>query len=299
MNRIVKAQVAGLFTALFWGYSFVWTSQVLNFFNPMSIVFMRLVIALCILIPLVYFIKMRQRVTKKQLGQLAVLALFQPFLYFIFETYGVKLTTSTVSSVIISMIPLMVPVGSFLVYKERLTPINAVGIAVSFAGVALIIFDRAVDFSGGLLGIGVLFLAVLTAVVYMMIIRRMSGQFNIFTINVYQNFFGLLYFLPFFLFDGLPVLLEIDFNQVWILPLVALAVFGSTAAFLLYTYSIGVLGPSKAAAFNNLIPVVTAVAAYWHFAESITFQKSVGIAIVITGLYLAQKQVKRGFVARG
>jgi len=197
------------------------------------------------------------------------------------------------------MIPLMVPVGSFLVYKERLTPINAVGIAVSFAGVALIIFDRAVDFSGGLLGIGVLFLAVLTAVVYMMIIRRMSGQFNIFTINVYQNFFGLLYFLPFFLFDGLPVLLEIDFNQVWILPLVALAVFGSTAAFLLYTYSIGVLGPSKAAAFNNLIPVVTAVAAYWHFAESITFQKSVGIAIVITGLYLAQKQVKRGFVARG
>lgn len=299
MNPTVKAQVAGLFTALFWGYSFVWTAQVLSFFNPMSIVFLRLVVALCILLPLIYILKMRQKVTKKQLGKLALLGLFQPFLYFIFETYGVKLTTSTVSSVIISMIPLMVPIGAFIAYKEKLTLINAIGISVSFGGVALIIFDRAVDFSGGLFGIGVLFMAVITAVIYTIIIRRISKEFNIFTINVYQNLFGLLYFLPFFIFDGLPFLLEIEWSPDWILPLLALAVFGSTAAFLLNTHAIVVLGPSKAAAFNNLIPVVTAIAAYWHFSEAITFQKAVGIAIVISGLYLAQKQVKRNFHARG
>lgn len=299
MSRNLRAQIAAFLTAMFWGYSFIWTAQVLEFFNPMSIVFMRLVIAICILIPFVFILKLKMRVSRTQLLQLALLGLFQPFLYFIFETYGVKLTTSTVSSVVISMIPLMVPVGAYFVYKEKLRVVNAIGILVSFSGVALIIFDKNVDLTGGGFGIIVLFLAVLTAVIYMLILRKLSSQFNVFVINIYQSVFGMLYFLPFFLYDGVPTLMEIEFSFSWIVPLISLAFFGSTAAFLLFTYSVEIIGPSKAAAYNNLIPVVTALAAYWQFSESISLQKTAGIAIVIGGLYLAQKQIKRNFPARG
>ncbi|MDA3865180.1 MAG: DMT family transporter [Salinivirgaceae bacterium] len=285
-----KAQVAAFLTAVFWGYSFTWTHEVLNYFNPMSIIFMRLVIALCILVPLMFIFKMREKLRPRQLLQLAILGLFQPFLYFIFETYGVKLTTSTVSSVVISMIPLFVPIGAYWFFKEHLTITNIGGIILSFIGVAIIIFDNQVKLSGGWLGLAVLFMAVITAVVYMVLLRKLSASYNVFTINVYQNIFGLLYFLPFFLFDGVPTLMQIEFKSDWIFPLVSLAIFGSAAAFMLFTYAIGKIGASKAAAYNNLVPVITAIAAYWKFSEAISMQKITGIVIVIAGLFLAQKK---------
>jgi len=67
-------------------------------------------------------------------------------------------------------------------------------------------------------------------------------------------------------------------------------VFGSAAAFLLFTYAISKIGATRAAAYNNLVPVVTAIAAYFKFAEDISFQKTAGIAIVIAGLFLVQRQ---------
>ncbi len=288
----IKAQIAAFLTALFWGYSFTWTAEVLDFFNPMSIIFMRLVVALILLVPLMFAFRMHERITLRQMGSLALLGFFQPFLYFIFETYGVKLTTSTISSVIISTIPLLVPVGAFLAFKERLTRINVAGIIISFSGVALIILDRRVVFEGGYLGIFILFLAVLTAIIYMLLLKKIAKSFNVFTINIYQNIFGLLYFLPFFLTDGLGTIQKIGFQTEWMFPLVSLAIFGSAAAFMLFTYAIGKIGASKAAAYNNLVPVVTAIVAYIKFSEAITFQKATGIAIVIAGLFLAQRQIK-------
>ncbi|ALO14187.1 putative DMT superfamily transporter inner membrane protein [Salinivirga cyanobacteriivorans] len=285
-----KAQIAAFLTALFWGYSFTWTTQILEFFDPMSIIFMRLVIALSLMIPLMIALRMQEKVRLKDLGALALLGFFQPFLYFIFETYGVKLTTSTLSSVIISTIPLLVPVGAFLAFKEQLTVLNIAGIIISFSGVTLIVLERRLDFQGGYWGVVILFMAVITAIIYMILLRKLAGKHNVFTINIYQNIFGMIYFLPFFLKNGVPTLMEIDFSFSWVFPLVALAVFGSAAAFLLFTYAIGKIGATRAAAYNNLVPVVTAIAAYFKFAEDISFQKTAGIAIVIAGLFLVQRQ---------
>ncbi len=286
----IKAQVAAFFTALFWGYSFTWTTEVLEFFEPTSIIFMRLVIALSLLIPLMLALRMRERIKLKSLWQLALLGFFQPFLYFIFETYGVKLTTSTLSSVIISTIPLLVPVGAYIAFKEKLTLLNITGILISFSGVTLIVLERRLDFEGGYWGVVILFMAVVTAIIYMVLLRKLAGNHNIFTINIYQNIFGLFYFMPFFIKDGIPTLSKIEFTTDWIFPLVALAIFGSAAAFILFTYAIGKIGPTRAAAYNNLVPVVTAIAAYFKFAEDISFQKITGIGIVIAGLFLVQRQ---------
>src|SRR6056297_189186 len=181
-----KAQIAAFLTALFWGYSFTWTTQVLEFFDPMSIIFMRLVIALSLMIPLMIALRMREKVRLKDMGALALLGFFQPFLYFIFETYGVKLTTSTLSSVIISTIPLLVPVGAFLAFKEQLTLLNIAGIIISFSGVTLIVLERRLDFQGGYWGVIILFMAVITAIIYMILLRKLAGKHNVFTINIYQ-----------------------------------------------------------------------------------------------------------------
>ena len=68
-----------------------------------------------------------------------LLALFEPFLYFLGESFGLTYVSSTVGSVIISTIPVFAVIFAWVFYRERLKLINYVGVIVSFLGVLIFI----------------------------------------------------------------------------------------------------------------------------------------------------------------
>jgi len=82
--------------------------------------------------------------------------------------------------------------------------------------------------------------------------------------------------------------MSVGVNLKLMIPIIELAVFGSTIAFLLFTYSVKHLGVTSANAFTNAIPVLTAVFAYFLRDEILTPIKMVGIAVVVSGLFLSQ-----------
>jgi drug/metabolite transporter (DMT)-like permease len=69
-----------------------------------------------------------------------------------------------------------------------------------------------------------------------------------------------------------------------------LAVFCSTIAFILYIGSMRALGVARTNIFVNLIPVMTAIIAYFILDEDITASKICGILIVIIGIFLVQQK---------
>ena len=71
-------------------------------------------------------------------------------------------------------------------------------------------------------------------------------------------------------------------------PIIKLAVFGSTLAFILFTQVIRNVGLSVANLYANFIPVFTTIVAYFVLDEAITIRKVIGIVIVISGLLLSQ-----------
>jgi drug/metabolite transporter (DMT)-like permease len=73
-----------------------------------------------------------------------------------------------------------------------------------------------------------------------------------------------------------------------LIPLLKLAVFASSLAFLFYTYSVQKLGAVKANIFTNLIPVLTAFFSFVFFKENLLLHNIIGIFIVISGLILSQ-----------
>ena len=73
-----------------------------------------------------------------------------------------------------------------------------------------------------------------------------------------------------------------------------LAVFPTLLATFCWNHAIGAIGANRAAIFINLIPVFVAFFSFFILGDEITIQKMMGIAIVITGLFLAQlKRRKR------
>ena len=280
--------VSVIMAMVFWGFSFVAFKFANQSFRPITIVFFRLAVSIFFLFGFALAFKRLNRIKRKDQKWFLLLALVEPFIYFLGEAYGLTMVTATVGAVIISTIPLIVPFAAYYLFKEKLTPMNYLGLLISFGGVLLVVLTR----SGGIVadwkGILLMFVAVLSAVSYTMVVKILAEDYTPITITAYQSFYGLIMFIPLFLFMEIP---HLDFSLVTTESLLAvgfLGVFGSGICFILITIGIRELGAARANIFGNLIPVVTAIVSFFLLKEAMPIVKILGICIVILGLLLSQ-----------
>lgn len=240
-----------------------------------------------------------QRVQKKDIKLFFLLALSEPFLYFIGESLGIQYVTPTTAAVMISLIPLFVPIFAFLILKEQIIAKNIVGIFVSFAGVLLVIFNSELQLTASPKGMALMSIAVVGAVIYSIVLRKLAKDYNPLTLISWQNSIGALLFLPLVIvFEG-SELKNIDFTSGMWAPLLNLSIFASSVAFILYTYGVQSLGAFKTNIFTNSIPVFTAIFSYYLMDERLLLQNIIGIILVVAGLILSQlKPIKRREIAR-
>lgn len=282
------AYVSISLTMLFWSMSYIWIKIVYQCFNPTATVFLRLLMAA----PLTYFLarlmKRLQPVEKKDKKYLVFLSLLQPFLFYLTESYGLKFVSPTVGAVIITTIPLFTPLAAYYFLKERLSPLNIVGLLVSFIGVLLVVLKGDFTLAASPLGLLLFALAVASGVAYTTSLKRVSGKYHALTIVTYQNFFGLLWFFPLFLLTDLGHTLNSEPTLNVLVSLGLLALLPSTLGFILFAYSVKELGASRASMFGNMLPAFTALFAWLVLDELITLRMIIGISIVILGLFAAQ-----------
>ncbi len=283
---------AALLSMIFWSFSFVWVKVVYEAYGPLTTVLFRLLISSGLLLAFT----VATRLQKMQPGDLKLfilLAFFEPFLYFMGESYGLKYVSSTVASVIVATIPLFSPVAAWYFYKEKLSRTNLFGLVITFFGVSLVVLDTSFNFTASPLGVSLEFLAVAGAIGYASVLKGISHRYNTFTIITYQNLLGALFFLPFWLSFEMNDFTQVPFNAEAFWAIIKLAIFASTFAFILFTYSVRNIGINKSNIFINVIPVFVAVIAYLVLGDQLNFHQMVGIAIVISGLFLAQINWKR------
>ncbi|HDR88355.1 MAG TPA: DMT family transporter [Bacteroidetes bacterium] len=287
-SRHILVVTGMLLAMLFWGWSFIWYKQVFVAYPPVTVVFLRLVISSVILLAFAHYTGRLQAIRPRDRFRMLLLALFNPFLYFIGESVGVSLVSSSVSAVIISTIPLFTPIAARFYLGEKLKTVNILGILISFLGILIIVFHDGWNISVSPKGLAFLILAVASAVFYAMILKDMTGEYHPITIISIQNTIGAVYFLPLvFLVDsGSFLTTPLSIDVLW--PLFKLAIFGSSLAFIFYTYGVREFGTSKANIYGNLIPVITTVLAAIILREPITWKLITGMLVVLTGVLLSQ-----------
>lgn len=273
---------------LFWGMSFVWTSILLKYFQPVTIIFIRLIISSLFLFSVSLVFNKWEKVQRSDFWLFFLSAVFNPFLYFLGENYGLKYSSSTIASVIIATIPVFSPVVAYLYFREKLTLVNVAGLFISFGGVILMLITR--DLSLSIDRKGILFLsgAVLAALIYSVLVRKLTFRYRPLTIIKYQNLIGVFLFLPFFLVLESHSAMQVKLNSEIISSFLLLAILASSLSYVFYTKSIQMLGISKANIFSNLIPVFTAVFSFILIAEIFTFQKLAGMLLVIAGVFISE-----------
>ncbi|MEA3462424.1 MAG: DMT family transporter [Bacteroidota bacterium] len=273
---------------IFWGFSFVAFKFANVSLRPITIVSFRLIVSVLFLFGFALLFRRLNRIKKKDQKWFLLMALAEPFFYFLGEAYGLTMVTATVGAIIISTIPLIVPFAAYYLFREKLTPMNYLGLVISFGGVLLVVLTRSGGLEADWKGVLLMFVAVLSAVSYTMVVKVLADDYSPITITAYQSLYGLLMFIPLFLIMEVPYL---DFNHVTTNSLLAvgyLGVFGSGICFIIMTIGIRELGAAKSNIFANLIPVVTAILSFFLLKESMPLLKILGIFIVILGLLLSQ-----------
>ena len=99
----------------------------------------------------------------------------------------------------IATIPVFSPVIAFIVFRERLTLLNISGLFLSFGGVAIMLITRNFSISIDKKGILFLSVAVMAALVYSVLVRKLTFRYQPLTIIKYQNLIGIFLFLRIFL----------------------------------------------------------------------------------------------------
>ena len=281
-------------SVIFWGVSFIMTKELFLTEEHMTVtvlITVRLAIASLVMLPALALTRRLQRIRREDIKWFLLLAFCEPFIYHLCETSGVQLVSGSLASVVIATIPLFVPFGMWITYRQRIRLPLIVGVVLSLTGVFIMLMGGE-GLTGNFKGLLFLSGAVAIAVVYTILLVKVVDKYHPLVVTTWQNVIGLAYFLPLMLaFDSasLPLL---SWSPKMLLLLLVLGLLCSTLAYAGYNYGVRNLGASEACIFNNAIPIFSLIAALFIGQESFSWGKLAGMCIVIAGVVISQIPAK-------
>lgn len=288
--------IASVFAIMLWGMSYIWTDKIIAQNIPIFyFVFVRILLAGVILFLFNTAYGRIKRIQKQDLPKFLLLAFFEPFIYFLCETFGLKLTGSpTLSAMVIATIPIFSIAAGILFFKEKVNTVNISGILLSLVGIVMVAMAKGELGQNFIWGIVLLLIAVISEVGHASITKSLAGIYSSQIIVMYQFLIGSVYLLPLFLWKGLDGFdYEVYFSgDVWY-PLICLAVLCSSLAFSLWVSTIKSLGVAKSSIFSALIPVAAAIIAWILGHEMLNSRQWTGIAISTLGVVLSQYTARK------
>ncbi|MGE0429499.1 MAG: DMT family transporter [Hydrogenophaga sp.] len=221
------------------------------------------------------------------------------FLFSICMLFGVSMTTAVAAGVVMSSIPAVVAVLSWLFLRERIGWRSAAGIACAAIGIGLFSLQKGdagasveVDTSGpfgisrALLGNLLVFAAVVCEASYVVIGKRLTEGLSPRRISAVINLWGFALVTPL----GIWTAWQFDFGSV-AAPIWALLVFYALAASMwtvwLWMTGLKVVPASQAGVFTVMLPISAAAIGVLFMGERLTALQGVAFGIALLGLVLA------------
>lgn len=287
----VLTYIASIFAITLWGMSYIWTDKLIALNIPIFyFVFVRILMAGLVLFLFNTAYGRIKRIQRQDLPKFLLLAFFEPFIYFICETFGLKLTGSpTLSAMVIATIPIFSIGAGIIFFKEKVNFINIIGILFSLVGIVMVAMAKGSLGEHFIWGIVLLLIAVISEVGHASITKSLAGNYSSQIIVMYQFLIGAIYLFPLFIWKGIDGFnMEVYFSaEVWY-PLICLAILCSSLAFSLWVSTIKNLGVAKSSIFSALIPVAAAIIAWVLGHEYLNSRQWIGIVISTAGVILSQ-----------
>ncbi len=224
----------------------------------------------------------------KYMKGLLLTALFEPILYMLCETTAISMASDITTGVILSLSPVAAMIAENVILKERTTWAEKILLVIGIAGVMYIAVNT--DTSGGsqdsVMGIMLLFGAVISGVLFCVFSRQSSSKFTSMeityfacmigaigfnTINVVRHLFMgdiLSYFAPYMSLSNL-------------FGFFFLGVVATIVATLMNNYALSKIQVSTMASFSGLSTLVTILLGIWLHHEKLYLFQIIGLVLIL------------------
>lgn len=168
------------FTYFIWGFTFLASRVAQNYGSPFVLLFWRFALAFVLMNLLCLTGRFHVHLHGRDLRPVLLAGLFEPVLYFPCEQYGLKLTSTSFSGVMIALIPLCSLIYGALFLHEKATRRQVLFSVLSVAGVIVLAVYASGIGSGSVLGFFILLGTVFAGAAYMVASRACSDSFSAF-----------------------------------------------------------------------------------------------------------------------
>lgn len=292
LPRARRADLAMSLIILVWGMNYIVAKDALTHLPPLAFNAIRFVLGL----PVLAFAAQRApggiRVARADVPRLILTGMIGPLGYQVLFILAISLTTSTNTSLLTNSAPMWTAVFSLALGILVIRRPMLIGLAMSVIGVSLVVLGGSGSgfslSSASLLGSALALGGALVTAVYNIQVKPLVDRYGSTTVAVWVyviTMFGLLIVaapdLRTLSADDLPV-------RVW--PnLFYSGLLSSGVGFLVESYAIRQLGPTRMSSYTNFTPIVAAVGGIVIMGDPLTVALLIGGALTMAGVVLVRR----------
>lgn len=275
-----------LLVVLFWGGNYSFTKLAFTDLPPLAFTAVRFLVGSTILWVLLRQLEPAGQTPRELWGRLLVLGLIGNTLYQLCFVLGLSRTSATNTSLILSAMPIVLTVSAGMIGLDRITARQRWALAIATVGVLVVIAARGIASRGGdLVGDALILAGVGCWTAYSLGIRQLRGQLSALRLTALTMLTG----TPGLILAGIPSLIRVRWGEVHAGAWAGLAYstfLSLVASYILWSRAVQRLGPSRAALFTCITPLVATLAAMGLLGERPTLAHLAGGGLIVGGVVL-------------
>ncbi len=289
-SNTYKSALKPLTSVVIWGGSFIATKFLLDYLEPLLIIFVRQILAVLFLSIIALKQKKSFAINLHDHSYIFILALIATFHLWI-QLNGLKHTTASNTGWIIGITPVFMTLLGIIFFKEKITFTQLIGILISFTGLILLISKgdiSSIDFITNK-GDFLILASSFTWSVYSFVNKKISVHYSPLMTILYLFLMMSIILLPFTInSENINSLFHLSISG-WY-SLIFLGIFCSGLAYVLWAQAMSEMESSKVGAFLYIEPFVTVFTAWIFLKEEITFLTMFSGIIIIVGVILVNRK---------
>ena len=280
-------------TSLFWSLNWVIGKAVVGTISPLTLTFIRWVIAVAAMMPFAWpHIRMHWPLIRRHWKAIAWIGFWGTGLHNAFAYVGLHYTTATNGVILNSSIPVMIIVTGWLIYRDTITRVQALGVAISMAGVLSVLTGGDLSVLATLTlnrGDLIVLVGMVFWAVYTVLLRLKPAELPGLALLACCGTVGIVLLAPLAAVELLFLGGKVEFTPASVAAMVYVGTFPSFVGYVFWNRAVAEVGSNVAGIFIHLMPAFGSLLAWMFLGERIRAFHLVGIALILAGVWLTAR----------
>ena len=271
---------------IIWGFNLSLVKYLVTVVSPVTVTTFRILVAGITVFIILFIVKLFRLPTRREWKFIVLGALLNVVLHHYFLSMGLLRTTGSNAGLILGMGPVLTVVSVSLILRNYPSKVQWIGLILGLFGASSVVLA-----SGGASGLAIgdvfVFISIAAQVLSFLVISKAARTLDPRLMTAYMFIIGsiVLFVISLIQEPGEITAFATAPPKFWV-AFVTSGIIGTAISHMLYNYSVGQVGPSKAAIFINLNTMFSLFFAALLLGEIITARHIFGLVFIIAGVIL-------------